>query len=172
MDAIPVMRAIAIYSFFISLGFNAGDVYKAQGRPILLTYISIFQILILFPLMYWAVAKIGSVVVAAWMQVTVSFVVSIVYLAVALRMLNIQFYKLVSILSIPILPVLFMSAAVLGAEYLVATWNPWSKLIVEAVVGGVVYIAFLYIFARKTVNQAFEVIARVVKSKSRTLESA
>jgi len=33
IEVIPVMRAISIYAMLISLGFNAGDVYKAQGKP-------------------------------------------------------------------------------------------------------------------------------------------
>jgi PST family polysaccharide transporter len=164
-EVIPVMRAIAIYSFFISLGFNAGDVYKAQGRPILLTYISILQVVILAPLMYWAVTGPANIIVAGWVQVFVAFVISVVYLAVALRMLKISFGVLFAVLKTPMVPAFVMVAFVIAVLFVASDWDAWLQLVLGIVTGGSAYLSALYWLERDIVTQAFQLLGTILTKR-------
>lgn len=164
-EVIPVMQAIAIYTFFLSLGFNAGDVYKAQGRPILLTYISILQVAILTPLMFWAVTVPSSIVAAGWVQVFVSFVTSVVYLAVALRMLKVSVGRLLEALKTPMLPALIMTVTVLAALYVSSEWAMWLQLILGTIAGGCAYLLVLYFSEREVVFQATQLLRTVLTKR-------
>lgn len=161
-EAAPVMAAISLYTFFISLGYNAGDVYKAQGKPILLTYISLFQVTILTPLMFWAVTGPASIVTAGWVQVFVSIVISAVYLSVALRVLKIPPGKLFAALRIPLTPALMMVAVVFGVSLLTHSLAPWLQLILGVLAGGLAYLSFLYLFERETVTRAYGLLRKII----------
>jgi len=41
LEAVPVLRVLAVYAWVHSLGYHAGDVYKAVGRPVVLLYLTI-----------------------------------------------------------------------------------------------------------------------------------
>lgn len=161
-EVAPVLQAIAIYSFFLSLGFNAGDIYKAQGRPILLTYISILQVLVLTPLMFWAVTGPSTIVAAGWVQVFVSFVTSMVYLAVALRILKVSFGRLFDVLKTPIVPAVGMSLVVLAVGYFSSEWRDWLQLVAGITAGGVAYLSILYLTQRDISLQAIDLIREIV----------
>jgi PST family polysaccharide transporter len=90
VEVIPVMRAIAIYSALISLGYNAGDVYKVQGRPGILTMLSIVQATLLVPSLFWAVSVQKTVVAVGWVQAALALIGSVIYLTVAIRLLRLQ----------------------------------------------------------------------------------
>jgi O-antigen/teichoic acid export membrane protein len=165
IEVAPVLQAIAIYSFFLSLGFNAGDIYKAQGRPILLTYISILQLIILTPLMFWAVTGPSDIVVVGWVQVFVSFVISVVYLVVALRMLKVSFGRLASVLKTPVVPAIAMSLSMLGILHLIGEWSVWFQLVIGMFSGGVVYLSALYLFEREIVLQAIRLFGSVLNRR-------
>lgn len=166
IEAAPVMSAIALYSFFLSLGFNAGDVYKAQGRPILLTYLSIFQLILLTPLAYWAVTYKASIIAVAWVQVFVSFVVSLIYLLLAVRMLKVSPRALFISLRAPIVPVLLMSIVVWLTSYMTTTWANWAQLVVGIGVGGLVYALVLYLVEKETVIQTIQLMDRILKRRN------
>ncbi len=166
LEVAPVLQAIAIYSFFLSLGFNAGDVYKAQGRPILLTYISILQIVVLAPLMFWAVTGPADIVVAGWVQVFTAFVTSVVYLAVALRMLKVSFARLIEALKTPALPALGMVLVVWGGLYVSVDWGIWFQLTFNILAGGLAYLLLLYVFERATVLQALDLLGKIVRREN------
>ena len=168
IEVVPVMQAIAIYSFFLSLGFNAGDVYKAQGRPILLTYISLLQVLILTPLVFWAVTGPSQIVAVGWVQVFVSFVISVIYLAVALRILNVSIKRLLNSLKTPFIPVIVMSLVVYATQYFSINWLSWLQLVIGITVGGITYLSVLYLTERDVVFQAARILTSVLAKRHST----
>jgi len=166
LEAVPVMRAISIYSLLISLGFNAGDVYKAQGRPGMLTRISLLHILLLVPALLWAVTIPASITVVGWVQASTAFVVSVVYLIVALHMLKMPLGHLLSALRTPLVPGLGLSCVVLGTLYLTGTWPAWSQLIVGIAVGAATYLVLLSWIEKALVMQAIQLMRMVLASRS------
>jgi PST family polysaccharide transporter len=88
--AVPVARAIAVYAVFLSLSFNIGDVYKAQGRLSLLTGIALVRAAVLLPALWWAAARLGTLSAVGWTHAAVAAVTSAAELAVAVRLLGIS----------------------------------------------------------------------------------
>jgi PST family polysaccharide transporter len=162
LDAAPVMRAISLYGLFISLGYNAGDVYKAQGQPGMLTRISILHVLLLAPPLLFAVRYLASIVAVGWVQAFIALVVSIVYLAVALKMLDLSIYRLVNSLKTPFVPALGLTAAVTATVYLSSGMAPWIQLIAGVVAGGIAYIGLLCLLEREVVAEAIRLLHKVL----------
>ncbi len=160
-EAIPVMQAISIYSLVISLGFNAGDVFKAQGRPGMLMRISIIHTLLLAPILYWAVKGPASIVIVGWAQAILAFIVSVIYLSVALYMLEMPLKSILEALQPPLIPGIGLVCAVLAVTRVIATSPAWCQLIVGVLTGAITYLAILYWIERRFVKDAIQ-IARTV----------
>jgi len=158
LDAVPVMQAISIYAVFLSLGFNAGDVYKAIGKPAILTYISLVKMLVLVPGLLWAVLVPANIIDVSYVQIVVAVLGSALNLLVANRMLKISMSDLFK----PYLPAgfagLVMALAVWGASSFLKLESPWLALTVLPVLGGVVYLSILWFFQRETVLDAIRIL--------------
>jgi O-antigen/teichoic acid export membrane protein len=151
LEAAPVMTAISIYALLLSLGFNAGDVYKAQGKPGVLTQISLLKAAILIPALYWAVTGPASLIAVGWVQATVAFVGSVIYLGVAMRMLHLSPGEMLS----SFLPALTAGAALalaVGAVLYIGRGAPdLVVLIGGTLAGGLAYIGCLWLLNRELV---------------------
>jgi PST family polysaccharide transporter len=153
-DAIPIMQAIAIYTLFLSLGFNAGDVYKAQGRPGILTKLSLVRAAILLPALWLATTQGKSIVIVALTHVVVAFIGSALNLIVAARLLNVSFSALVETVRSAIIGGIMMAVAVLGLLILLQTTPPLVQLLAATVVGASVYAAAIWWIQRDVLQQA------------------
>jgi PST family polysaccharide transporter len=166
LEAIPVMQAISLYALFLSLGFNAGDVYKALGKPVVLTYISLVKSFVLIPGLLWAVTIPASTLSVAYVQLVVALLGTTLNLIVARRMLSISFTDLLR----PYLPAIaagaLMSVAVLGVSALLEGWNPWLQLAIAPLAGGAIYAGALFLFQQSLVLEAFQLLRGVIARKS------
>lgn len=148
LEAIPVLRAITLYALFLSFGYNAGDVYKAEGRPILLTWLTLAQALVLIPALYWAATTIGTIEAIGWTHVVVAFIISVVDLVVALRMLQTPVSAFLAVLRPALMGGAGMSLAVWITLQLVTNTPPWAQLLVSIAVGGLTYLGTLWVMYR------------------------
>ena len=142
--AIAVIPAISLYTLFRSLTFNAGDVYKAQGRIRLLNKLSILQAAILIPALWWSVLEFRSMAGVAWTQAAVAFLGVIIKIAVACRILQISFRAFLNAVEPAILSTAIMAVAVAGALYLLSRTPNWVQLIGSVGAGTLVYFAALW----------------------------
>jgi len=62
-EAVPVLRVLAVFTLFVSVGFNAGDIYKAVGRSDLLAKLGMVDLVVLAPALVLA-APHGLIAVA------------------------------------------------------------------------------------------------------------
>ncbi|WEK51585.1 MAG: lipopolysaccharide biosynthesis protein [Candidatus Kaistia colombiensis] len=85
--AVPVIHVLVLYAMISVLSFNLGDIYKATGRPHVLTLISIANLLLAAPIFLFA-ARWGIVGVAAG-QVAVATIVAVINWVVAGRLVRI-----------------------------------------------------------------------------------
>jgi PST family polysaccharide transporter len=80
---VPVVPPICLYALFVSISFNIGDLYKALGRPDVLSWLGIVRLALAAPAL-WACAVIGGTPAAVgWAQAAVAFVMMAIELAVA-----------------------------------------------------------------------------------------
>lgn len=162
LDAVPVMQAIAVLSVLRSLTFNAGDAYKAQGRMGQLTKLSLLQVAINVPLLYWTVQYFHTMGSVAWAQAFVAFFTGALKMYAAARILKVPFRNVIS----AIMPALFATSimcAAIGLILIVSTNAPPVIRLVSGVITGVTtYMAAMWwlrpdmvLTARQTLRSAF-----------------
>lgn len=166
LEVAPVLQGISIYALIISLGFNAGDVYKAQGRPGMLTLMSILHIFLLAPGLFWAVTFPADIVVVSWVQALVAFVVTVIYLLVALNMLKMSMGELLNALKTPFIPALGMTGSVLVVVYFTVGFPSWLQLAIGISVGGLTYLGLLYLTQKVLVMQSIQLVRTVLINRS------
>jgi PST family polysaccharide transporter len=80
---VAVIPPICLYALFISVSFNVGDMYKALGRPEVLTRLSLLRVAIAVPALWFAAAVLQSAAAVAWTQAAIAFVATTINLWVA-----------------------------------------------------------------------------------------
>ena len=90
IEVVPVIRAIAIYALLLSLFRNAGSFYKAQGRPEILTYLTLLRLGLLMPALFYVVVRLKSIVAVGWVQAIVALASGVISLIVASKMFKIE----------------------------------------------------------------------------------
>jgi O-antigen/teichoic acid export membrane protein len=149
--AIPVVQAIALYAMLLSLVYNAGDAYKAEGRPQVIVWLGLVRLGLLFPALWWAVTGAGSIVAVGWMQALVAFLGAGLELYVASRLLHLSIATVLDAVRPAALAGLLMAVFVKAVLYLTAADPAWQQLLLGIASGGVIYILALWILERGVV---------------------
>ncbi|GAB4535856.1 MAG: lipopolysaccharide biosynthesis protein [Anaerolineales bacterium] len=161
--AIEPMRSIAIYALALSLAYNVGDVYKAQGRPQILTYISLGRLAILLPGLWWAVTRMQSIAAVGWTHAVIAILTGIFELSLASRLLHTPLREIIA----AILPALtagaFMSLATQSALLLSAALSPWLQLTLSVLVGGAAYLGILWFTQHQLISDAFGLLVAAAR---------
>jgi len=151
VGAIPVIQAIAFYTIIQSLAFSAGIIYKAQGRPEILSYYSLLHAIILVPAIYWAVTIPRSITSVGWVMAVVVFVILIFEIAVASRMLKTPVQMIALAAAPAVINGGFMAVVVWVVLFLLRAANPMVQLTMGVASGIILYLAVFWIFRRDLV---------------------
>lgn len=170
-EAIPVMSAISLYTLFRSLVFNAGGVYKAKGRPGLLSMLNFFQALISIPVLWWSVVYYQTIVAVAWMQVLLALVFGVVKLVMASRLVDTTVTELLKSFYPATVAGIVMSVVILIVGQLLVNSMPLVELIAEVAIGGSTYIGALWWLQREDVLRAGMILRGILLSKARQPQS-
>jgi O-antigen/teichoic acid export membrane protein len=162
-EAVPVLQAISIYSLMLSLAYNAGDAYKAQGRPEILTRISLLRILVLIPGLYWAASQAKSIEIVGWTHAVVAFIFGLITLVIASRLLHAPLKELLSALRPAILAGAIMSLAVWAVMMGLQSFGEWIQLVSAIATGGIVFTLALWVLERPIVVQTAEILREALK---------
>ncbi len=153
-DTIPALQGIALYAMFLSLAYNAGDAYKAEGRPQVITWMGLLQLGLLFPSLWWAVFYQGSIAAVGFAQAFVAFITMVVNLYIATRLLSIRVVDLLNAFRPAVLSSLLMVVVVQLVMFTSLSLDSWLQLILGIVSGGLTYAVALWIFQRDVVMDA------------------
>ena len=148
IEAVPVMRAIAIQTTVLSLSFNLGTIYKAQGKNHVLISIILVRIVVLLPALWWAVRGPGTIVAVAWVHAAVALFIVLLDLLVAVVMLNLAPGPLLRAFVPAIACGAVMLCAGTGMNLLLRTTPPLLELALLVTCGATVYTLILYWFER------------------------
>lgn len=146
IEAVPVMRAIAIYALLYSLAYNAGSVYKAQGRPMLLTKLSLVRAVVLVPALWWAATGPGTITAVGWTHSVIALLGGTLNLVVAGRMIQTPLQEIAATLRPAFLAGAGMAVVVSLTLWLLSTALPIIQLIICVAVGAVAYCGLLWWF--------------------------
>lgn len=148
LPVIPVMQVLAIYATVATIGFNAGDIYKALGRPEIPNKLSILHVALAIPVLGTAVQF--DILIVAWAQVAVTSLIALLRLIIAARFLKLPFFKITKALGAPSLAVMMMAASL--APLLSLPLAPLIRLPVLILSGIMSYSLALILFHRQLVR--------------------
>ncbi len=161
--AIPVVQALSIYALVYSLSYNAGDIYKATGRPGILNKLSIVKLLITLPAL-WIAASYGIFYIAL-AQVLTTIILTLIRLGVASRVIGLKPRVMLD----AIVPALFASTIMLVGTYAVSLLcNDVSgifRMLILIFSSGIFYISALWIINPEVLKQAVSMIRHSLRSQ-------
>ena len=169
-DAIPVVRAIALYALFLSLAYNATHVYKARAEISLMTKISALRATILIPALWWASSQLGTIEAVGWTHALVAFIGGAFNLVVAARIMNTSLRSVIATLRPAIIAGGLMSVMVLGALYLSSSFSSWLQLVVGITTGLVSYVTILSIIQKGIFRETWKIFRSSMSAGSQFAE--
>lgn len=161
-EVAPILPPVCAYALLVSLTFNFGDLYKAVGRPEVLTRISLLRALVAVPAIGWAAAVGGSAVAVGWAQAGVAALSVAANFAVGSALFGLP----VAAALARILPVGLacagMAAAVLALRPQLEGWPAFAQLAACAGLGASVYGIALRTLAREFVETGFRTLSEAL----------
>lgn len=142
LDAIPVLRVLAIYAWVYSLGYHVGGFYKAIGRPDILLQLSILTLVIIIPALLIG-ARFGIIGVAIGHLVAI-LIRRVISLGLATRFVNVTLMDIFGELKSSLIAALVMVPITLAVSYLTMGLNPFLQLIFIVLSGAVSYLGVLW----------------------------
>lgn len=152
-DATVALRYLGLYSAVYSLGFYAGEVYKATGRTRLMINLSLVRLAVFAPAMWWAAGYSIEMVAGTFLGLHVIF--GVVRLALIQYVLKLSMLEQWRTMWPPLLSSALAAAAVHGLGLLLpGDLAAWLRLAIFVVAGIVVYLLTLALFDRQAVTRA------------------
>ena len=142
LEAIPVLRVLAIYAWVYSLGYHVGGFYKAIGRPDILLRLSLLTLIIILPCLLIG-ARFGLIGVATGHLVAV-LIRRIISLGLATRYVNVSIMDILGELRSSILGAMVMGPVVFAVSYLTSDLNPFLQLTFIVLSGAISYLLVLW----------------------------
>ncbi|MBN1569681.1 MAG: lipopolysaccharide biosynthesis protein [Acidobacteria bacterium] len=142
LPAAPVVVGLSFAAVLRSLGSHAGNIFKATGRPDILTKIGIARAVLLVPTLIWS-TRWGIPGVAA-VQAAVTAASTLATLIIAGRILAIPRRAWWQELRPAVVGSVGMVLAALAVRLLAANWPPAAILFLTACAGAAGYAAVLY----------------------------
>ncbi|MCQ3936876.1 MAG: hypothetical protein DPW18_07490 [Chloroflexi bacterium] len=153
LDAIPILQALSLYAWVVSIGFHVGDVYKAIGRPDILIKISIPMFVIrLFLLWLGAQYSLVGVGIA---HLVAGIISGIIRYFVAAHFLKLTFLEFARELTAFICGI-GLAALALPALYLTSGTPPLVQLSVVVCAGAAGYLGTAWFIERGAITTALQ----------------
>ena len=156
LDAIPVLRVLAVYAWVYSLGYHVGGFYKAIGRPDILLRLSILTLIIIIPsLLIGARFGIIGVAIGHLFAVLIRRVIS---LGLATRYLKVSIFEIFGELRSSFLAALVMAPIALAVSYLTLNLHPFFQLTLVILSGMISYLSILWWIEKENLGQLLRVV--------------
>ncbi|ORM37614.1 hypothetical protein BFL43_03670 [Williamsia sp. 1135] len=155
----PMLAVLALYAVIYSASFHSGDVYKAIGRPSVLTAINAGKFAALIVPIWWAAGH--SAVMVAVVLLGVELVHFAVRMRVVHRVLTLSWAELLVTIARPLSAAVVMGAVLLGVNHLCRDLPAPALLAVLAMAGLAVYI----VVVRFTAPEMFAMVSGPVLRK-------
>lgn len=160
LEAIPLLRLLSLYALIYSVGYHAGDVYKAIGRPDILFKLNIMSAAILIPAL--VIGSQFGLIGFAW-----GYLVAIVFdqaitLYVAGRFIRVSFWDILSEMKPAAAGILLMLPAAWGVLAATQRFNPFAQLPLVVLTGAATYLLVVW---RLEGRQLFRMAQLILASK-------
>jgi len=142
LDAIPILRVLALYAWVYSLGYHVGGLYKAIGRPDILLRLSVLTLIIIIPSLLIG-ARFGVIGVAVGHLVAV-LIRRMISLGLATHFVNVSIIDIFGELRSSLLAASAMTPVVFTVSYLTEYLNPFLQLTFIVLSGAISYLGVLW----------------------------
>ena len=158
LEAVPVVRILALFVLVNSIGFNVGDIYKATGRPDILVKLGLVY---LGPLLLalWFGSRYGLIGIALATLVVGCFR-TVLRLTVASRLIQVSWLDIFRQIQPAFLSGLVLLLLAVPAAYLTIDLAPLLRLILIAVAGAIGYLSVLWFLERDQLQQAMHLVLK------------
>ncbi len=156
VEAVPVVRILALFVLVSSVGSNVGDVYKAIGRPDILVKLGL---VILPPLVaaLWYGARFGLVGIAL-AHLAMGIVRTALRLWIATGKMEVGWRDMAR----EIMPAFYAGLALLAcglpAVWLTDSLPPLPRLLLITAAGAAAYLGVVWLLARDSLRQAYQLV--------------
>jgi len=164
--SVPILSVLAIYATVYSASFHAGDVFKAMGRPGVLTALSAGKLAVLVGPIWWAAGHSATLV--AWALLGTEVVHFVVRMAVLHRMTDVRWSAIAGAVIRPAAAAVPMGGALLCVRQATAGFVAPLQLGLLIAVGVVIYVVLLRFTAPHLVAAASAIVRRRLHGTSAT----
>ncbi len=155
-EVATVIPPICAYALLISLSFNLGDLYKALGRPDVLSRLALLRAGLAVPALWVAAALLGSRGAVGWAQASVASLIVALNLWLAGQLFGLP----VGLALWRLLPVLgacaVMAGVVVSLRPALASQPAWLQLVASSAIGAASYALALRLLARDLWEEGFQ----------------
>lgn len=157
LDAIPILRILAVFAFITSIGFNIGDIYKAVGRPDILVKLELLNLGLLIPTLI-TLARFGVAGIAVG-HVIISGIHMTLRLIIAMRFVHVSLGEIAAQLIPSLLAGLGLTVLAVPALYLTASFSPLVQLVAVTIAGAAGYLSISWIVERNGILSLMRAVA-------------
>jgi O-antigen/teichoic acid export membrane protein len=147
LEAIPVLRVLAIYAWVYSLGYHIGDVYKAIGRPDILLKLTVLTFVVIIPSIF--IGSYFGLIGIAWGHLFAVLIRRIASLTLATRFVKVSILYIIRELKPSFLGALAMTPVTFVVLYLTTSLLPFVQLTLVVLAGAMSYMAVLWMVERE-----------------------
>lgn len=155
-DAAPVLAVLAVYGLIHSASYHAGDVFKAIGRPGLLTATGVAKLAVLVWPIWWAAGH--SIVMVAVVLLLVELLPLVANMVLVRMVTGLKLKQLVAATTRPIPAAAAMALVTLGITYATAGWPAPLQLSLALPAGLLCYLLVLRLTARQLYDQGLSAV--------------
>jgi PST family polysaccharide transporter len=148
LAAIPVLRVLALFVLVMSIGFNAGDIYKAIDRTDILIKMGLLRVTLMLPVL-WAGTYFGLVGVAIG-HLIIGLAYNTLNLWVATRVVKVSWSDILLQLKPSFLSGLALILLAGPVVYLTNDILPPVRLVMIILAGAVGYLSILWLLERES----------------------
>ncbi len=164
LSAIPIVRILALFVLVRSIGFNAGDIYKAIGRPDILVKVEVLNMLALVPAL-WFGARYGLIGIA-WGHLSASLVRMIADIIVVTKFVDIRVKDILAQLVPSFLAGATLTVLAILALMITEGFSPLMRLTLVAIAGIIGYLVPLWFLEYETMQKLMNMLGVSVSKKS------
>jgi PST family polysaccharide transporter len=156
LEAIPLLRVLALYAWVYSLGYHVGGLYKAIGRPDILLRLSLLNLVIIIPALLIG-ARFGIIGVAVGHLVAV-LIRRVISLGLATRYVHVSLLEIFGELRSSFLAALVMTPIILATSSLTANLSLFIQLACIVAAGGLSYLGVLWWLERENLIRLLRMV--------------
>lgn len=165
-DSASILAILALGGIPLTLGWTSGNVFKAIGKPHLLSIIHVLEVVALTPIIWVTAILSGNLLHVAAAMVASEALSCVVRLVFMSRCGGVGIVQSLRVTLLPIAAAMLMGGAVLAAERLFGTANAWLLLLETVLFGILVYVVILLLVDRRSVRDILALL------RSRTGDAA